>query len=41
MLEFALVHRQSNVLLRFPLSFRLLQRFPSLRILALLFRLRL
>ena len=37
-LEFALVHRESHLLLRFPLSFELLQRLPSLRILALFLR---
>jgi hypothetical protein len=39
--EFALVSCESRMLLRLPLSFDLLQRLPSLRILALLFRQRL
>jgi hypothetical protein len=40
-LEFALVHRESRLLLRFPLSFHFLQRLASLRVLALFFRQRL
>ncbi len=40
-LDFALMRCESNLLLRVPLSLCLLQRFASLRVLALLLRLRL
>jgi hypothetical protein len=37
-LEFALMHGESLLLLRFPLSFHFLQRLASLRVLALFLR---
>ena len=40
-LESTLMRRESRLLLGFPLSFYLLQRLPSLRVLALFFRQRL